>query len=103
MTGIKTEIEVSVDLSEASSLGHAQDNIHIYSNSWGPKDNGFTVEALGPLVTRTLESGAREVNNTCNVAMVIFHYVLCVKEIALVKLSCMSYSMWDLTHYTCII
>ena len=75
VTGIKTEIEVSIDLSEASSLSHAQDSIHIYSNSWGPKDDGFTVEALGPLVTRTLESGARKVNDTWNIA--IHHCVLC--------------------------
>ena len=78
VTGIKTEIEVSIDLSEASSLSHAQDSVHIYSNSWGPKDNGFTVEALGPLVTRTLESGARKVYNTCNDA--IYFFIVCCVE-----------------------
>ena len=47
---------------EASSLGHRQDNIHIYSNSWGPKDNGFTVEDIGPLVAKIFENGAKKVN-----------------------------------------
>jgi subtilisin family serine protease len=63
LVGIKTEIEVSVDLSEAASLSHAQDSIDVYSNSWGPKDNGFTIEAIGPLVTRTFENGAEKGRN----------------------------------------
>ena len=61
ITGLKIEIELSLDVYEAMSLGFKQDSIDIYSNSWGPKDNGFTVEGIGPLVSETFENGANKV------------------------------------------
>lgn len=51
------------DAMEARALGHKDSRIDIYSNSWGPPDNGFTVEKPGPLVRQTLAIGAREVVN----------------------------------------
>ncbi len=36
--------------------------IHIYSNSWGPSDNGRTVKGPGPLVKEALKNGARRVS-----------------------------------------
>lgn len=37
------------------------DYIHIYSNSWGPADNGFTVERPGRLLAQTFVNGAAHV------------------------------------------
>ena len=43
ITGIKMKIGSTSDLVEAFALGHMNNDIHIYSNSWGPRDWGFTV------------------------------------------------------------
>ena len=53
----------STDLDEAAALGHYYDIIEIYSNSWGPSDNGFTVSGPGTLLQRTYEVGVREVHS----------------------------------------
>ena len=36
-------------------MSHERQSIDIYSNSWGPSDNGNTVEAPGPLMTAAFE------------------------------------------------
>ena len=48
--------EVS-DSIEAGSLSYARDLIDIYSSSWGPDDDGTTVDGPGPLTRRALEEG----------------------------------------------
>jgi len=45
------------DALEASALNFAMDKNHIYSNSWGPWDNGQTVEGPGLLCQKALETG----------------------------------------------
>eukprot|EP00128_Syssomonas_multiformis_P015533 Colp12_sorted_trinity150504_noHs@30087 len=55
--GIKLIDGDVTDSMEASSLGYAPQVIDIYSNSWGPNDDGVTVEGPGPLTRRTLETG----------------------------------------------
>ena len=51
----------TTDASEARALGYKNNVIDIYSNSWGPYDNGFTVDGPGPLTSAVMERGAREV------------------------------------------
>ena len=51
----------TTDAIEASSLGFANQYIDIYSSSWGPYDNGFTVGGPGPILTHVLRRGAEEV------------------------------------------
>ena len=51
-----------MDMDEALALGHYSDIIEIYSNSWGPSDNGFTVSGPGTLLLRTFAAGVREVH-----------------------------------------
>ncbi|CAI8000226.1 Furin-1, partial [Geodia barretti] len=58
--GIKINIEESMDVFEARALGYQQSSVDVYSNSWGPKDNGYTVEGPGRLVSKTLQSGAEK-------------------------------------------
>lgn len=51
------------DATEASALGIHNQHIDIYSNSWGPYDNGIIVEGPGVLTAAALEQGVREVSN----------------------------------------
>jgi len=48
------------DSVEASSLNYNFHYISIYSASWGPDDDGKTVEGPGPLAKRALQTGASE-------------------------------------------
>ncbi|XP_029944497.1 proprotein convertase subtilisin/kexin type 6 [Salarias fasciatus] len=45
------------DIVEAKSLGIRPDYIHIYSASWGPRDDGKTVDGPGPLTKQAFEQG----------------------------------------------
>ena len=49
------------DIAEAKALGHEDDIIEIYSNSWGPPDVGFIVAGPDILAKRTFEMGAQKV------------------------------------------
>lgn len=52
---------IVTDSEEASALGHKDESIMIYSNSWGPIDDGSTVAGAGPLLNRVLSLGAAHV------------------------------------------
>ncbi len=45
------------DLVESQSLMHKRDYIDIYSASWGPEDDGFTVDGPGNLTKTALKEG----------------------------------------------
>jgi len=45
------------DAKEAASLSHKWNHIHIYSNSWGPHDDGATFDGPGKLTTEALKKG----------------------------------------------
>ncbi|XP_041980967.1 neuroendocrine convertase 1-like [Aricia agestis] len=45
---------------EAEALGYALDKVDIYSSSWGPKDDGATVEGPGRLANEVLRRGVEE-------------------------------------------
>lgn len=49
------------DRVEASSLIHALDQVDIYSASWGPQDDGRTVEGPGKLAQKSFVRGTSEV------------------------------------------
>ena len=53
----------TTDAQQAMALGHKRDDIHIYSNSWGPSDSGFGVAGPGSLLKQTLMEGAQAVSN----------------------------------------
>ncbi|XP_019113283.1 proprotein convertase subtilisin/kexin type 6 isoform X4 [Larimichthys crocea] len=48
------------DIVEAKSLGIRPDYIDIYSASWGPKDDGKTVDGPGPLTKQAFERGIKK-------------------------------------------
>ena len=46
------------DSDEANALSHLNNDIDIYSNSWGPSDNGNVLQAPGPLMLAAFEDDA---------------------------------------------
>ena len=46
------------DATEADALSYESDDIDIYTNSWGPADDGQTLEAPGPLTLAAFENDA---------------------------------------------
>lgn len=53
------------DSTEASALGLHSQHIHVYSNSWGPADDGMTVEGPGPLTLAVIKQGVTHVSLLC--------------------------------------
>ncbi|KAG8227604.1 hypothetical protein J437_LFUL016797 [Ladona fulva] len=51
------------DLIEANSMGHEPDLIDIYSASWGPTDDGKTVDGPRNATMRAIVRGVNEVNS----------------------------------------
>ena len=47
-----------LDVLEARAISFNRDHIDIYSASWGPDDDGRTVDGPGPLAKKALEDGA---------------------------------------------
>lgn len=50
------------DVVEAKSLSFNPQHIDIYSSSWGPTDDGKTVDGPGNLAKIAFENGIRKVN-----------------------------------------
>eukprot|EP00731_Ephydatia_muelleri_P010773 Em0005g1359a len=46
------------DIQVANALSHLNNDIHIYSNSWGPTDDGMTVQGPGTVLIYTIPIGA---------------------------------------------
>ncbi|XP_016103520.1 proprotein convertase subtilisin/kexin type 6 [Sinocyclocheilus grahami] len=59
------------DVVEAKSLGIRPDYIDIYSASWGPDDDGKTVDGPGPLAKQAFELGIKK----CSVFMCFWYQV----------------------------
>ena len=60
----------NTDSKEATSLGYKKNYIQVYSNSWGPNDNGFIVDKPGILLERTFENAVTNVMFTFR----IYHF-----------------------------
>ncbi|PFX12423.1 Proprotein convertase subtilisin/kexin type 6 [Stylophora pistillata] len=50
--------EMATDAQEAKALSFKRNHIDIYSNSWGPEENGYEVDGPGRLTQIALEEGA---------------------------------------------
>ena len=48
------------DLTEADSLSYLRNDIDIYSNSWGPSDDGKTLRGANPLLEMALHAGVNQ-------------------------------------------
>ena len=51
------------DRVEAEAIAFNHTYVDIYSASWGPNDDGQTVEGPGPLARKAFEKGIKEVMN----------------------------------------
>jgi subtilisin-like proprotein convertase family protein len=58
LVGLRLVGGASTDSTEASAMAHKNDLIFIKSNSWGPADDGATLEAPGPLTQAALQNAA---------------------------------------------
>lgn len=52
---------IVTDAIEASSIGFNPEHVDIYSASWGPNDDGKTVEGPGRLAQKAFEYGIQKV------------------------------------------
>lgn len=62
---------------EASAIAFNHTYVDVYSASWGPNDDGKTVEGPGPLATKAFEKGITEVS--------IHHFIQCLYMISKVR------------------
>jgi subtilisin-like proprotein convertase family protein len=58
LAGLRLIAAATTDQQEANALAHQRQNIDVYSNSWGPVDDGLTLDAPGPLTLAALADGA---------------------------------------------
>lgn len=54
---------IVTDAIEASSIGFNPEHVDIYSASWGPNDDGKTVEGPGRLAQKAFEYGIQKVRS----------------------------------------
>ena len=64
-SGILLLAEGQTDIAESRALDYRDDIIAIYSNSWGPPDDGFSVGRPGTLAEFTFGRAALTVRHTC--------------------------------------
>lgn len=60
------------DVVEGNSLSFRSQHIDIYSSSWGPDDDGLTVDGPGTLAKNAFISGITKV---CNSPLLFLFYV----------------------------
>ncbi len=63
------------DSVEAQSLALNPQHIDIYSASWGPDDDGRTVDGPGPLAKRAFRDGIIHVSNMVDFYVILLFYV----------------------------
>jgi subtilisin-like proprotein convertase family protein len=64
IAGIRlTDPDNTTDQQEASALSYHPNAISIYSNSWGPEDDGMTLQGPGPLTLAALTDGVSNGRN----------------------------------------
>jgi subtilisin-like proprotein convertase family protein/subtilisin family serine protease len=59
LAGLRLTARAASDRLEARALQYRRDRLHIYNNSWGPADDGSTVDGPGPQLARVLRDGVR--------------------------------------------
>ncbi|XP_073237797.1 furin-1-like [Porites lutea] len=60
ISGIRILDNKLTDALKAKGLGFRQDYVDIYSNSWGPEDNGYGVAEIGVMTEKVIRKGAIE-------------------------------------------
>ena len=73
-TGVRMLDGAVTDVVESSSLHLNPQHIDIYSSSWGPSDNGQTVDGPGRLAKKAFVEGVKEVMNVTCCQLCVFGY-----------------------------
>ncbi|KAG8145143.1 hypothetical protein E2320_013511 [Naja naja] len=60
LSGIRMLDGDVTDVVEAKAIGAKPEYIHVYSASWGPDDDGRTVDGPGPLAKQAFENGIKK-------------------------------------------
>lgn len=60
-TGVKTLGERTVEYGEAKGLVYKLEHYDIYSNSWGPNDDGLTLGSVGHMTDEAFKDGITKV------------------------------------------
>lgn len=68
--GVKLLDGLVNDRIEGTALGHAMELVDIYSASWGPNDDGKTVDGPGRLAKEAMERGIHEVCDAFAVVLI---------------------------------
>ncbi len=63
IAGLRLISLASTDVTESEAILFKNEQIHVKSNSWGPEDDGKTLEGPGPLALAALEEGVRSGRN----------------------------------------
>ena len=71
----------NTDAQDAGALSHNRNNIDIYSNSWGPPDDGYTVGGPGPRTRQAFMEGATEVTIMLTEPTINFNLSIRVVEV----------------------
>lgn len=74
-SGIRMLDGIVTDAIEASSIGFNPNHVDIYSASWGPNDDGKTVEGPGRLAQKAFEYGIQKVKPSQIIAPNEDHYL----------------------------
>lgn len=85
------------DAVEARALGLNPDHIDIYSASWGPEDDGKTVDGPGPLARRAFINGVTSVSDfSLNIGYLLligyYFYIIDYLKYVVIKLPTISAS-----------
>lgn len=70
LSGIRMLDGIVTDAIEASSIGFNANHVDIYSASWGPNDDGKTVEGPGRLAQKAFEYGIQKASFSPRLATV---------------------------------
>ena len=79
------------DTVEAKSLSHNPNHIDIYSSSWGPDDNGRTVDGPGPKAKQAFIDGTTNVG----VGICYINMFITFRMLAPLALLCLDYASED--------
>lgn len=74
--GIRMLDGIVTDAIEASSIGFNPDHVDIYSASWGPNDDGKTVEGPGRLAQKAFEYGIQKVLYKTKLRFLSYRYLI---------------------------
>lgn len=85
------------DLIEANSMGHEPNKIHIYSASWGPTDDGKTVDGPRNATMRAIVQGVNEVSTQSSFScfiLLFFRFIVAIRQLMFINCNVRVATVW---------